>query len=246
VPAAQARTPRFDIFPLKTLTFVILAENASIRTGSLTGTMVKVVDDKRQEASFCRFSNDDYTNCEIKGAVNNNAGPVTVQFQTDGSNYNATTRNNQDFFGFRAYYFTGSDATNLLAMRKLLTGRIDDIFVQSIGDTLNDVAGSTHDFMFLCPVRNYTVFTCAKEPPCNPPCIAALSLTCCGGFCVPVDDYGDPFPTVHEVVMVKPELLYRMNPAVTPDWTSSKTSVVERRPGQYAPTTFPQYVFVTL
>jgi hypothetical protein len=195
--------------------------------------MVKVIDEKRQEASFCRFSNDDYTNCEIKGAMNNDAGPVTVQFQTDGSNYNATTRNNQDFFGFRAYYFIGSDATNLLAMRKLLTGRMDDILVQSIDGTLDEVAGSTHDFMFLCPVRNYTVLTCAKDPPCNPPCIAALSLTCCGGFCVPVDDYGDPFPTVHELVMVKPELSYRMNPAVTPDWTSSKTFVVERRPGQY-------------
>jgi hypothetical protein len=26
---------------------------------------------------------------------------------------------------------------------------------------------------------------------CAPACPAALSLTCCGGFCVPVDEYGD-------------------------------------------------------
>ena len=82
--------------------------------------------------------------------MNYDAGPVTVQFQTDGSNYNGTTRENQDFFGFRAYYFTGSDATNLMAMgltraggaSKLLTGRIDDILLQSVEDTLNEVAGT--------------------------------------------------------------------------------------------------------
>jgi hypothetical protein len=218
-------------------------DNETIRTGSLTGTMIRVINDKRQEGSFCRYINDDYTDCEIKGAVNYDAGPVTVQFQTDGSNYNGTTRFNQDFFGFRAYYFTGSDATNLMAMGmagaggsgKLLAGRIDDIFLQSVKDTLDEVAGTSHEFTFLCPVRNYSVYSCARDVPCNPSCPSALSLTCCGGFCVPVDDYGDPFPTVHEIVMVKPEILYRMNPAISSDWTSTDTVVVERlrNGGQY-------------
>ncbi len=195
------RSPAPSFVPLSTASLTpphtIVAANESIRTGSLTGTMVQVIDGKLPEASkipsYCRFSDADYTNCEIKGAMNYNPGPVTVQFQTDGSNYNGTTRNNQDFFGFRAYYFTGSDATNLQAMGKLLTGRIDHILLQSINDIADQVAGATHDFTFLCPVRNYTVFTCSKDVACAPACPAALSLTCCGGFCVPVDEYGDAY-----------------------------------------------------
>jgi hypothetical protein len=189
--------------------------------------MVAVADGRRQETSFCRFSDDDYRNCEIKGAMNRYAGPVTFQLQTDGSNYNATTRNNQEFFGFRAYYYTGSDATNLQAMSTLVTGRMDAVLFESINRTLSDVAGLTHDFSFLCPVRNYTVFECVKEPPCNPPCPSDLSLTCCGGFCVPFDDYGDPFPTTREVVMVRPELRYRLNPTIAPDWTGSMSRIMQ-------------------
>lgn len=189
--------------------------------------MVAVADGRRQETSFCRFSDDDYRNCEIKGAMNRYAGPVTFQLQTDGSNYNATTRNNQEFFGFRAYYYTGSDATNLQAMSTLVTGRMDAVLFESINRTLSDVAGLTHDFSFLCPVRNYTVFECVKEPPCNPPCPSDLSLTCCGGFSVPFDDYGDPFPTTREVVMVRPELRYRLNPAIAPDWTGSMSRIMQ-------------------
>ena len=213
--------------------FYTLAENETVRTGSLTGTMVQVVGGRRQEGSFCRFSDDNYNNCGIHGAINRYAGPVTVQFQTDGSNYNATTRFNQEFFGFRAYYFTGTDATNLQAMSRLVTGRMGDILTNSISDTLDNVAGLTHEFTFMCPVRNYTVYTCTRDPPCNPACDARLSLACCGGYCVPTDEYGDPFPTVHEIVMVKPELLYRMNPTVAPDWTTSRIDVVERKPGQF-------------
>jgi hypothetical protein len=206
--------------------FKTLTDNETLRTGSLTGTMVQVVDGKRQEGSFCRFSDDKYNSCGINGAINRYAGPVTVQFQTDGSNYNATTRFNQEFFGFRAYYFTGTDATNLQGMNRLITGRMDDILTNSISETLDNVAGLTHEFTFMCPVRNYTVLTCATHPPCNPACDQSL-YACCGGFCVPTDEYGDPFPTVHEIVMVKPELLYRLNPAVAPGWTASSIHVVE-------------------
>jgi len=194
---------------------------------------------QRPDGSYCRFSNDVYDNCAIKGAMDSQAGPVTVQFQTDGSNYNATTRNNQDFFGFRAYYFVGSDPTNLQAMNELIGhsgalygGRSSVAVSKRIYDTQTQVAGDEHTLLFMCPVRNYTIFTCAKDPPCVAPCLAGV-LTCCQGFCVPIDDYGDPFPTVQEIVMVKPELLYRLNPAVYPEWTNSSNRTVERIPGQF-------------
>jgi hypothetical protein len=165
--------------------------------------------------------------------MNSYAGPVTVQFQTDGSNYNATTRNIQDFFGFRAYYFTGSDATNLQATNSLITGRIDALLSRQLNENLNKITGQTHTISFVCPVRNYTVATCSRELPCDPPCIASDALTCCGGFCVPVDDYGDPFPTTHEIVMVKPELVYPMNSAVNPEWTSFDSRIMQRLPGSF-------------
>jgi hypothetical protein len=158
--------------------------------------------------------------------MNSYAGPVTFQFQTDGSNYNATTRFNQEFFGFRAYYYTGSDATNLEAMKKLLTGRVNGMLSESISSTLNMVAGLTHEFSFMCPVRNFTVFTCANEPPCSPPCEQEF-FKCCAGFCVPIDDFRDPYPTTREVVMVRPELRYRLNSAIISDWTSSTSRIMQ-------------------
>ena len=194
---------------------------------------------QRPDGTYCRFSNDVYDDCAIKGAMDSQAGPVTVQFQTDGSNYNATTRNNQDFFGFRAYYFVGSDPTNLKAMNELIghksalfAGRTSTTVSQRIYDTQTQVAGEEHELLFTCPVRSYTILTCSKEPPCVPACDARV-LTCCQGFCVPIDEYGDPFPTLQEIIMVRPELLYRLNPAVNPYWTNSSNRSVERFPGTY-------------
>jgi hypothetical protein len=183
------------------------------------------VADGRQQQTLCRYNDDDYRNCEINGAMNSYAGPVTFQFQTDGSNYNATTRFNQEFFGFRAYYYTGSDATNLKAMSTLLTGRVNNLLSESISSTLSKVAGLTHEYSFMCPVRNYTVFTCAKDPPCQSLCEEFYK--CCAGFCVPIDEFGDPYPTTREVVMVRPELRYRLNSAVISDWTASSSRIMQ-------------------
>jgi hypothetical protein len=53
---------------------------------------------------------------------------------------------------------------------------------------------------------------------------------------VPIDDFlNEPLPTVHEILMVKPEIFYRMNAGISSDWATADTVAVERLKdgGQY-------------